>query len=54
MVAQKAYLQLRRLKDPAYFVYENTDPLFMAINMFGFAMLVLYVFYFAILCYLVT
>jgi len=53
MVTEKAYLQIRRLQDPAYFVYENTDPFFMAINLFGLVMLGLYVIYFMILSYLV-
>jgi hypothetical protein len=54
MVAEKAYIQIRRLQNPAYFVYENTDPLFMAIEMFEFSMLFLYLVYFMIVTYLVV
>lgn len=53
MVFEKAYLQIRRLSDPAYFVYENTDTFFVTIKIVEIVMLTLYLVYFLIVSYLV-
>lgn len=53
MVGEKAYLQIKRGSDPAYFVYENTDPFIMTIKIVEITMLSLYVIYFLVVSYLV-
>ena len=53
MVGEKAYLQIKRGSDPAYFVYENTDPFIMTIKIVEMTMLGLYVIYFLVVSYLV-
>jgi len=53
MVAEKAYLQIKRLKDPAYFIYENSDPFYLSIELFELGMIFLYLVYFLIVSYLV-
>lgn len=44
---------MRRLSDPAYFVYENTDTFYVTIEVFELVMLFLYLTYFLIVSYLV-
>lgn len=53
MVAEKAYLQIMRLQDPVYFIYENTDHVFLTIRVVELTMLGLYLVYFLIVSYLV-
>lgn len=53
MVGEKAYLQIKRGSDPAYFVYENTDPVIMWLKIVEIIMLSLYVIYFLVVSYLV-
>ena len=53
MITEKAYLQVKRLADPAYFVYENTDTFFVTIKLIEITMLILYLVYFLIVSYLV-
>jgi hypothetical protein len=54
MVVEKAYLSMSRASDPSYFVTEYSDSTFMAIRVFGLAMLLIYLVYFLVVAYLVV
>jgi len=54
LIGEKAYLQIRRMQDPAYFVYENTDPFYLSLKIFEVVMVFLYFVYFLIVSYMVV